>query len=47
MTVHSRKRMEEPVEHEWFAAKEGPVLVAAGRLAPWKGFADLIRAMKS
>ena len=44
--LHSRKRMEEPVEHEWFSAKEGPVLVAAGRLAPWKGFADLIRAMK-
>ena len=44
--LHSRKRMEEPVEHEWFSTKEGPVLVAAGRLAPWKGFADLIRAMK-
>jgi glycosyltransferase involved in cell wall biosynthesis len=44
--LHSRKRMEEPVEHEWFSAKEGPVLIAAGRLAPWKGFADLIRAMK-
>ena len=44
--LHSRKRMEERVEHEWFSAKEGPVLVAAGRLAPWKGFADLIRAMK-
>lgn len=44
--LHSRKRMEETVEHEWFSAKEGPVLVAAGRLAPWKGFADLIRAMK-
>ena len=44
--LHSRQRMEEPVEHEWFSAKVGPVLVAAGRLAPWKGFADLIRAMK-
>jgi glycosyltransferase involved in cell wall biosynthesis len=43
---HSRRRMEEPVEHEWFRHKDGPVLVAAGRLAMWKGFADLIRAMK-
>ena len=43
---HSRQRMHEAVEHEWFEHKEGPVLVAAGRLATWKGFADLIRAMK-
>lgn len=42
----SRLRMQEPVEHEWFQHKGRPVLVAAGRLAPWKGFADLIRAMK-
>ena len=43
---NSRLRMREPVEHEWFLRKDGPVLVAAGRLATWKGFADLIRAMK-
>lgn len=43
---HSRQRMHEPVEHEWLLRKDCPVLVAAGRLAPWKGFADLIRAMK-
>ena len=43
---HSRLRLAEPVNHEWFNCKSGPVLVAAGRLAPWKGFADLIRAMK-
>jgi glycosyltransferase involved in cell wall biosynthesis len=44
----SRQRMKEPVEHEWLLHKDKdcPVLVAAGRLAPWKGFADLIRAMK-
>jgi glycosyltransferase involved in cell wall biosynthesis len=41
----SRLRMQEPLEHEWFIDKEWPVIVAAGRLAPWKGFADLIRAM--
>lgn len=43
---NSRLRMKEQVEHEWFLRKDCPVLVAAGRLAPWKGFADLIRAMK-
>ena len=43
---HSRLRLTEPVNHEWFDCKNGPVLVAAGRLAAWKGFADLIRAMK-
>jgi glycosyltransferase involved in cell wall biosynthesis len=42
----SRLRMLEPVEDEWLLRKSGPVLIAAGRLAPWKGFADLIRAMK-
>ncbi|RLT20789.1 MAG: glycosyltransferase, partial [Planctomycetota bacterium] len=42
----SRLRMEEPVEHDWLLGKAGPVLVAAGRLAPWKGFPDLIRAVK-
>lgn len=44
---HSRQRMQEPVDHPWLLDKETPVLVAAGRLAPWKGFADLIHAMKT
>lgn len=44
--IHSRNRMQEQVNHEWFHNKTGPVLIAAGRLAAWKGFADLIRAMK-
>lgn len=43
---NSRLKMKESVEHEWFLHKDCPVLVAAGRLAPWKGFEDLIRAMK-
>ncbi len=30
----------------WLLNDDCPVLVAAGRLAPWKGFDDLIRAMK-
>lgn len=42
----SRLKLDEPLEHEWFLRKDCPVLVAAGRLAPWKGFADLIRAVK-
>jgi glycosyltransferase involved in cell wall biosynthesis len=42
----SRQRMKEPAEHNWLLYKEGPLLIAAGRLATWKGFADLIQAMK-
>ncbi len=42
----SRQRMHDPVEHEWLVSKDIPVVVAAGRLAAWKGFADLISAMK-
>lgn len=42
----SRLRMQEVVDHEWLSKKTLPVLVAAGRLASWKGFDDLIRAMK-
>lgn len=41
----SRRRMQEPVDHEWFVERDTPLLIAAGRLAPWKGFSDLIRAM--
>jgi len=44
--AYSRSRIHEPVEHDWFEQKEVPVLVAAGRLAPWKGYAELIHAMK-
>lgn len=42
----SRKMLAEPIEHKSLLYKSCPVIVAAGRLAPWKGFADLIRAMK-
>jgi glycosyltransferase involved in cell wall biosynthesis len=41
----SRRRLQERVDHPWLVNKSVPVLVAAGRLAPWKGFADLIEAM--
>jgi glycosyltransferase involved in cell wall biosynthesis len=42
----SRVRLKEAVEHKWFSDKKIPILVAAGALAPWKGYADLIHAMK-
>lgn len=40
-------RAEEPVNHPWFENRDSPVpiLIAAGRLAPWKGFGDLINAI--
>jgi glycosyltransferase involved in cell wall biosynthesis len=42
----SKQRMQEHVEHEWFSSQSTPVIIAAGLLAPWKGFADLIFAMR-
>jgi len=42
----SRLRLTERVEHRWLGNKNVPVLVAAGRLAEWKGFSDLINAFK-
>lgn len=42
----SRARLQEPVTHPWIGHDDVPLVVAAGRLAPWKGFPDLIRAMK-
>lgn len=41
----SRLRMREPVDDAWIGDAGRPLLVAAGRLAPWKGFSDLIDAM--
>jgi len=42
----SASRMAEAVDDPWVSTDGPPLLVAAGRLAPWKGFADLIAAMK-
>lgn len=42
----SRSRMAESVDEPWLLEKFGPVLIAAGSLETWKGFADLIPAMK-
>jgi glycosyltransferase involved in cell wall biosynthesis len=38
-------RMAEPVDDPWFADGLRPPILAAGSLVPWKGFADLIRAV--
>lgn len=37
-------KMNETVEHPWLVNKEIPVVIAAGRLATWKGFDTLINA---
>lgn len=45
--VTSRNKMLESIEHPWLMQKDCPVIVAAGRLAPWKGFENLIRIFPS
>jgi glycosyltransferase involved in cell wall biosynthesis len=42
----SQSKMMEPVDEPWLINKNESVIVAAGSLVPWKGFADLILAMK-
>ena len=41
----SRLKMHETIKCNWLSRKDYPVLLAAGRLAPWKGFSDLIYAV--
>jgi glycosyltransferase involved in cell wall biosynthesis len=41
----SASALAETIEDEWLTIKTGPMLVAAGSLVKWKGFADLIHAM--
>lgn len=43
--AQSQVRIQEPVDHPWLTSNTTPTLVAAGRLAPWKGFGDLIEAI--
>jgi glycosyltransferase involved in cell wall biosynthesis len=43
---HSQTMLNEAVDEEWFTKQNEPILVAAGSLVPWKGFSDLILAMK-
>jgi len=41
----ARARAAEPVDDPWFLDRSVPLVIAAGTLAPWKGFADLIAAI--
>ncbi len=41
---YSRMRMLEDVDHPWLLNNENKIVIAAGRLAPWKGFDDLVNA---
>lgn len=43
--AQARERTREPIEHPWLTDRLVPVAVAAGRLAPWKGFACAIEAI--
>jgi glycosyltransferase involved in cell wall biosynthesis len=43
---HSSKRMSEAVNEPWLESKECPVILSVGRLAPEKGYKDLIMAIK-
>jgi glycosyltransferase involved in cell wall biosynthesis len=44
--VDTPKRMSEPVSDPWINDRSIPIVITAGRLAPEKGFSDLILAMK-
>lgn len=42
----ARAKIAQPVDDPWFVDKTLPVVVGAGSLMPWKGFDDLIRAVR-
>lgn len=41
----NRARITQPAKHRWFEGSGPPIVVGAGSLQPWKGFADLIAAI--
>lgn len=43
---HSEAKIAESVDEPWLTNKTAPVIVSAGRLAPEKGYPDLIMAVK-
>jgi glycosyltransferase involved in cell wall biosynthesis len=43
---HSEERIAQSVDEPWLVNKTSPVIISAGRLAPEKGYLDLIRAVK-
>jgi len=42
---HARALMDTPLFHPWFESIGTKVVIAAGSLESWKGFADLVRSM--
>jgi glycosyltransferase involved in cell wall biosynthesis len=42
----SKEKMLLPNDELWFRNRDCPIIIAAGALEPWKGFSDLIHAMK-
>lgn len=44
VTPEFERRVRAPLDHPWFRPGAPPVVVAAGRLVPQKGFAGLLRA---
>ncbi len=43
---HSEERIAQSVDESWLTDKTSPVIISAGRLAPEKGYFDLIMAVK-
>lgn len=43
---HSKERITESVDELWLTNKTSPIIISAGRLAPEKGYFDLIMAVK-
>lgn len=43
---HSQARILEEIDEPWLTDKTSPVIISAGRLAPEKGYLDLIMAVK-
>ena len=44
-TKDSILKMKNKIEHKWFINSKTQLIIAAGALAPWKGFDDLIKAI--
>ena len=44
-TSDAKKRMREKINNTWFKRTKDQIIVASGKLAKWKGFDDLIKAV--
>ena len=45
-TDEALTKMKNKITHKWYKTKNNKVIIAAGKLAKWKGFDDLIKAAK-